>query len=240
MGQVINFAAALDARRAAAKVAAVESAIQQRANDRRNALRQAALEAGAGIAGEIVADALANIAETEESRARASQFLPAYCDPENERRGSKHEATRNLDITEIAKRIRADIKALQLDKAYKISVTVQRYSGGQSLDIRVKAVPPGFRYYSEAAAAWCKQFPESVHRMPMAWQDAQSPELLELLAKLGAIHSSYNRSNTDAMSDYFDVRYYGDAGLDWRLADALKKSDVAAARDDYWHEASAR
>lgn len=240
MGQVIDFAATIDARRAAAQIAAVEAAIKQRADVRREELRAAAREAGAGLAGEIVADALANIAETEEERARASRFMPAYCDPENERRGSKHEATRSLDITEIAKRIRADIKALALDPAYKFSVKISRYSGGQSLDVRVQAVPAGFRYYSEAAAAWCKQFPNSEHRMPMAWREAQSDELRDLMAKLGAIHASYNRSNTDSMSDYFDVRYYGDVSLDWRISDTLKKADVAAARDDYWHKDSAR
>lgn len=240
MGQVINFAAVLDARRASATVAAVQAQLEKRAADRRAQLRQAASEAGAGLAGEIIADAMANMAEAEEARARETRFMPAYCDPENERRGSKHEATRNLDITEIAKRIRADIKALQLDKAYKFSVTVQRYSGGQSLDIRVKSVPPGFHYYTDKAASWCKQFPQSVHRMPLTWQDAQSPELSDLIGKLGAIHASYNRDNSDGMSDYFDVRFYGDASLDWQLADSLKKADVEAARADYWHEDSAR
>ena len=240
MGELINFAAVLDARRAAAKVTAVQEAIEKRSTERRTLLRQSAIDAGAGLAGEIIAEALANIEDEQDARDRQTRFMPAYCDPENERRGSKHEATRNLDITEIAKRMRADIKALQLDKAYKFSVTVQRFSGGQSLDIKVKAVPPGFCYYSEKAASWCKQFPDSVHRMPMAWQDAQSPELSELIGKLGAIHASYNRDNSDSMSDYFDVRFYGDASIDWQLADSLKKADIAAARDDYWHPDSAR
>lgn len=168
----------------------------------------------------------------------APKFMPAYCDPENERRGAKHDATRHLSRAEIAKRMRADIKALALPKGFKVSVRTSEYSGGGSIDIRVTAAPAGFRYYSEAAASWHKQFPGREHRMPMAWRDAQSDELRALLDKLGAIHGSYNRDNSDSMTDYFDVRYYGGAEIDWQLARDLQRADVAASPGTYWHESA--
>lgn len=171
MADVINFSAWLDTKRAdAARDAAARADAERLASQTATIVKR--VETAYGH--EIGATARAMIADavTKNAEAQKPSYLPAYCDPSNERRGAKHDATRSLDVAEIAKRMRADIKALALGDGFKVAVTIKRYSGGQSIDIRVRDVPPGFRYYAEKAASWCKQFPGKEHRMPMQWRDA--------------------------------------------------------------------
>lgn len=237
MTNVISFAGWRNAKRAQAEQAKI---------DEDRAARLAFKTAGvinqveAAYGHPIPATAKAMIAEKVQriEAANAPKFMPAYCDPSNETRGAKYDATRDLSRVEIAKRMRADIKALQLPQGFKVSVRTESYSGGGSIDIRVTAVPAGFRYYSDAAASWCKQFPAREHRMPMAWDEALSADWRELRAKLRAIHGAYNRDNSDAMTDYFDTRYYGDVDIEWQLARDLRAADVAASPGTYWHESA--
>ena len=237
MTNVISFAGWRNAKRAQAEQAKID---EDRAARLASTTARVIDRVEAAYGHPIPETAKAMVAEKVEALANlaAPQFVPAYCDPANETRGAKYDATRNLSRVEIAKRMRADIKALQLEPGYKVSVRTQSYSGGGSIDIRVTAVPPGFRYYTDAAASWCKQFPGRDHRMPMAWEEALSPEWRELRAKLRAIHGAYNRDNSDAMTDYFDTRYYGDVDIEWQLARDLRAADVTASPGNYWHESA--
>lgn len=59
--------------------------------------------------------------------------------------GSLYQQTRDLDITEIAKRVRADLKAAVTERRippYPYSVQIRRFAGGQSMDITIKARQP--------------------------------------------------------------------------------------------------
>jgi hypothetical protein len=62
--------------------------------------------------------------------------------------GKKYEA--GLDVTEIAKRMRADIKQAiadgEIPEGVKARVRTPRFAGGQSIDIRVTSIP--FMVYS--------------------------------------------------------------------------------------------
>jgi hypothetical protein len=157
--------------------------------------------------------------------------LPAYCDPENERVGVKHAATRNLSLTDIAKRMRADIKAAfaskQLPDGLKVSVRTKYYSGGGSIDIDVTAFPTGFVIYNPD---WLRHEHETRN---VGWMhfhgETFSPEWSMVKATLKAIHGAYNRNNSDAMSDYFDVRYYGDVGIHWQISHDIRKNEQARA-----------
>jgi len=227
---VISFAAFKNDRRAAAETAKREEAKAARIEKE----RQEIADSLGGTAGaHIIADVLTDLKAKEQE----TKYVPAYCDPSNEVRGAKYEATRNLDITEIAKRMRADIKALNLRPGFKVAVRTQRYSGGQSIDIRVTALPDDFRVYSEARASWDKQFPNS-YRPPLSVADQHSPEYNEVKAKLEAIHNAYNRDNSDSMTDYFDTRYYGSVNFEgtWERG----KAEVEASPGTYWHPDSAR
>lgn len=235
MSNVIDFAAAINARRTNSAILARETAAAARAEQERADI---ANKLGGTIGAQIIADVVMDL-KAKDKEAGAPKFMPSYCDPENEVRGAKHEATKSLDITEIAKRMRADIKALNLAKGFKFAVRTQRYSGGQSIDISITAVPEDFRTMSEKAATWCKQFPNAEHRMPLSATDQHSEAYNELMGKLNRIHAAYNRDNSDSMVDYFDRRYYGSVGLDWRISHDLRKAEIADARDDYWADGCA-
>lgn len=150
-----------------------------------------------------------------------TQNIPAYCDPNNEVRGEKYETTQRLDIKEIAKLIRADIKAAQksgeLPTGLKTSVRIDRYAGGQSLDIRVTDLG-GIPLYSEIGAKNIKETGSVAgedHRTP--YHETIAPEAKKILETLKTIQGSYNRDNSDVMTDYFDVRFYGRVEVDYDL-----------------------
>tara|TARA_B100000749_G_C18424901_1_gene465155 strand:+ start:176 stop:889 length:714 start_codon:yes stop_codon:yes gene_type:complete len=231
--QIIDFGATLDARRSAQTKASAEQARAEAQEKRKSDLAE---RLGGSIAAHIVAEVVTDVEQRQIEQARADRFVPAYCDPENEKRGTKHDATRNLDISEIAKRMRADIKALQLGSGIKTSVRIQRYSGGQSIDIRITALPSGFAILSDQAASWRKQFPQRAHDCPGSLTDQRSAEFHSLMTRLERIHGAYNRDNSDSMTDYFDVRYYGSVSLDWQLRRDLEAAQVDANPGTYWAE----
>ncbi len=105
-----------------------------------------------------------------------SEVDPAY--------GMKFE--RGLDITEIAKRVRADIKAAIKTgtlPAMKASVTVSRYAGGQSLNVKIKDCPAMVGKLLNTKIASIKHGRLDV--------------------------DEYNFDKSDTQSDYFHVNFYG-------------------------------
>ena len=234
---IIDFTQVLNQRRAderKAADAAAAKAAQER--DRADLIDRL----GGSIAAQIVADVVTDVQQREREAAKAGKFMPAYCDPENEVRGAKHDATRNLDIAEIAKRMRADIKALNLPTGTKTSVRIQRYSGGQSIDLRITGLPEGFQLLSDKHASWRKQFPNQEHRFPGGVEDQRSEAYHQLKQQLERVHGAYNRDNSDGMTDYFDRRYYGSVELDWQLRRTLEAAQIEANPGTYWADDAAR
>jgi hypothetical protein len=124
-------------------------------------------------------------------------------------RGSKFEQSRN--IKDIAKDVRRDIKAAVKAGALrdgKFSVTIDRFSMGQSLDVRVKAVP-GMVVVN----------PERVRRGPghPGTEYLHTPEAMEMLSTLTGIVNQYHRDGSDIQSDYFDVNFYHSEKFDWEM-----------------------
>jgi len=101
--------------------------------------------------------------------------------------GSKYEATKDLDITEIAKLVRKDIKNLFSNfPSVKISVRVERYSMGQSL--HVKADNTGLVERSTEARA--------------------------VEANMKTLVNQYNFDDSDHMSDYYHVRFHSNVRVE--------------------------
>lgn len=235
MTNVVCFAAYRDNRRAEAEI---KAAAARAADMLAKEIDQLADKLGGDFVAECLASALVQAAEAE----KPVKYVPAYCDPHNETRGAKYEATRSLSLAEISARIRADIKEAQkagrIDARAKISVRTRTYTGGGAIDVRVTALPPGFRVLSDKYASWRKQFGDA--NPPMSWDECQSDESRALVKALQEIHGAYNRDNSDSMVDYFDTRYYGDAAIDWQARRELEAADIAASPGDYWHESAGR
>jgi len=92
--------------------------------------------------------------------------------------GSRYEETRTLDIREIAKLVRAEVKAAFPDK--KTSIRIERYAGGQSLHVRMIDCDPAF----------------------------VSAEGRSARTELNRIAQQYNFDFSDVEQDYFHVRFF--------------------------------
>jgi len=133
--------------------------------------------------------------------------------------GNKYD--KDLDTAEIAKRVRMDIKAAiasgDLPKGLKASVRMDRFAGGSSIDIRVTQVPQGFTLANPERIQWDLEHPyaSSTKVLPL-----YTAEAMALLLKLKALLDAYNYDGSDIMTDYFNVRFYGDVRFDHDLAQA--------------------
>jgi hypothetical protein len=125
------------------------------------------------------------------------RFVPAYCDPDNVVTGEHYTPGRYVDVRDIAKEIRQAIKAEHPE--VKVSVRIERFAGGQAINIRIKEVArEGFELW-ERRCRWG-------NGTDMDW--FHTPAAKELQEQLTALGNRWNRQNIDTMSDYFDVRYY--------------------------------
>lgn len=108
------------------------------------------------------------------------------------------EQLRSLDITTIAKLVRADIAAAVKSgklPAFKCSVKTKRYSGGQSLTVEVTAVPSGY------------EIANGEHVLSRKGRRYTEKALADLCT-LQAITDAYNWDDSDMMSDHVDVNFF--------------------------------
>lgn len=148
---------------------------------------------------------------------------------------------KGLSLAEIAKRMRQDIKQAKteglLPLKWKYSVRTDTYSGGGSICINVQ----------ECADAWISQDDtKCTHDIycnderhykgcPAAKHLTDEAEAAGITLK--RIHGAYNHDGSDAMTDHFDVNYYGSVGFDdsWvaesRVAEKARLDAKKTARE---------
>ena len=125
---------------------------------------------------------------------------------------------RHMDITDIAKAIRKDLKK-EFGKSMKFSVRTSRYTGGQSLTVTIKKAD--IKYFKTI-----EQF-EQEHLFEKLDNPSLYESLLEqfkrhdynaikdeVLKKIDLIANNYNYDNSVSQVDYFDVNYYCFVGGD--------------------------
>lgn len=137
--------------------------------------------------------------------------------------GRKYE--RDFDITEIAKRVRKDIKAAVkiggLPKGLKASVRTSRYSGGRSLRVAI-TVAPGVTINNPERVEFDRDNPHSHTAIPILSTRAQVT-----VDTIEAIVAAYNYDGSDIQTDYFNVNFYGSVGWDHDLQAADKARVLA-------------
>ena len=121
---------------------------------------------------------------------------------------------KRLDVIEIAKLIKKDVK--RYFPQIKVSVQTRRYTGGRSIDIKITQLP--FNPYKEEFIKnydnWNSYSLEKYgNRGDVQYRYTQ--EYLNLKQGVRNIMDSYNYDNSDTMTDYFDVNFYGDVTLDY-------------------------
>ena len=163
---------------------------------------------------------------------KPNPYTPAYCDPNNEFRGTKYDATRDLPLTEVCKRIRQDIKdAIAGGRLPKVKVSVRKQDY-RAVSLIVKEVPDAFRFYSPKYLKWAREYPfEDKHGYGPdypGWCDPRSEQYHHVIDTLTEIVQAYNRDNSDSMVDYFDVRFYTTIQFCWELEHRRKEEEIAA------------
>ena len=132
---------------------------------------------------------------------------------------------RRLDIAEIAKLVRWDIKDAikkrELPQA-KYAVRISRFSGGCSLDVRVSELPDGFPLLNAERVQLEISDPHTIHSTPR-----YTPEGTAMLKKLESIVGAYNYDRSHSQTDYFDVNFYSHVKVDWEFEAKIKKALVA-------------
>ena len=137
--------------------------------------------------------------------------------------GSKY--SRDLDVKDIAKLVRADIKAAikagKLPKGIKCSVTIDRYSMGQSLRVNVQACP-GI-VLSTARIAFEMTNPHAY--CDIGRFSAHGTRVLDAIT---AIVEAYNYDNSDTITDYHCNNFHTSVEFSNALEN-MQRSEMATA-----------
>lgn len=133
--------------------------------------------------------------------------------------GDKYADTRDLRLADIAKLIRAEVKlSRRLAKmtatpgavkvadpigdapaAIKASVRTKHFAGGGSIDVRLSGIPAEWGWTEVPDDCYIDQRPRKV----------ATPALKAFARAIKQVMDSYNYDGSDTMSDYSDVRFYG-------------------------------
>ncbi len=123
---------------------------------------------------------------------------------------------------QIRKDIKDAVKAGTLPKA-NYRVTCKNFSGGCSVDVEVQDLPGAWvERYSETAAPTFGFVREG--------QKVLSVEASRVRSEVSKIHGAYNYDGSDAMTDYYDVNYYGiveiesEWSAEWRAREKARKA----------------
>jgi hypothetical protein len=154
----------------------------------------------------------ATISERDTTMTTATKPANTNRDPYAVAYGAKYK--KDLDVTDVAKLVRADIKALvksgELPKA-KYSVRCDRYSMGRSLDVVVLNVP--FPLLNEARVLHDLREPNRYMRNDELPRNSEAARAL--LAKVEEVVGAYNFDGSDMQSDYYHVNFASDVKLSW-------------------------
>lgn len=119
-------------------------------------------------------------------------------------------------VKEIAKlfrdEVKSEIKAGKLPKGLKLSVRIDRFAGGSSIDVKIKAVP-GLIHNVEMLRA-------QVTGAPPPEVSRYTPQARAVVTRLEALLNEYNWQHMDPMTDYWNVKFYGNVEWDYDLETA--------------------
>lgn len=152
--------------------------------------------------------------------------------------GVAYRATERLDVTEIAKRIRVGLRNAQelggLPAEMTWTVQVSRGSMCRAIDVRLSGMPDSWTYLEPGLE------PDYCAHPAVPHHGGHTDAANSALKIAEEIHAAYNFNDSDSMTDYFHVNYYGqvkitdEAGQWWdgqtRYVRAAQASAAAARK----------
>ena len=147
------------------------------------------------------------------------ELVEGFIHEHNGNSGNKYD--RNLDIKTIAKLVRTELAIeYPTTKGWKFSVKIERYAGGQSMNIFILSVPSDVFVYD--ALTYEAHF-NTMNGEGGAWDAMRhTNQWKEIFASIEAIQNQYNYDNSDSQTDYFDVNFYGHVSLDSEIISYYK------------------
>lgn len=115
--------------------------------------------------------------------------------------GAKYEETKELDVVDIAKLIRKDLK--NEFRNIKFSVRTDKYIGGRSIDVVIKKCP--FNAINPN------------YEQNVAGSQLYNLEGLGLIQDVQNILARYNYDKSQTQFDHYDVNFYSDVTFDFQL-----------------------
>ena len=150
--------------------------------------------------------------KTTQKQADEQKYTPEYT-----KTGNKE--YKHADVKDIAKELRKQYKAMFPD--IKISVTINRFAGGESIDAKVKEIPKKYllswdeikqyiqtsnNYDVEAMPYFKKKYDDDICHIAFI-QD-------EIYEQLQDIHSMYKYAENECYTDYYYTNYFGNCNVD--------------------------
>ncbi len=127
--------------------------------------------------------------------------------------GNNYELTRNMDIKELSKLVKKEL-SIEFPE-WKFSVKIERFAGGQSMNVYIVDMPYN-PFSEEADAAYKADKHPDLHTNQRV--ELYNPKYLADSKKINKIIKQYNYDDSDSQTDYFDVRYYSHL----KLEDSIK------------------
>ncbi len=146
--------------------------------------------------------------------------------------GNKYDS--KLSTTDIAKRVRAEIKAAtalpesdpwRLPKGLKVSVRSRYFAGGSSISSAVTAFPSAL--LNPACVLHTVLFKHERYTFERYTKDGS-----RVLAVLKGMLDAYNFDGSDLQSDYFNVNFYGSVDVDGKCETLARESLLASLPPD--------
>ena len=139
--------------------------------------------------------------------------------------GTKYAATKDMDIKDIAKLIRADIKASikagQIPDG-KYAVKISRYSMGQSLDVSISDVDIQIYNVEKIYAEDRRENTDGLY--------IYSEEGRAILSAVQGIIDSYNFDKSKMIEDYHHQKFYGHVTYDSCFTNYKREAVIAEMR----------
>ena len=151
-----------------------------------------------------------------------------------ESNGSKYEITKDLDITDLSKMIKSELKEKYPD--CKFNIKCERFSMGQSINVSI--VDINFNPFTKEALENIKNNVDIIN-----YNNAEkyNEKYVSFIYDVKKITEQYNYDNSDSVTDYSDVRYYTNVHFDCENYLINHHPDYEPTkkikdRRDYWNE----
>lgn len=129
---------------------------------------------------------------------------PRFNYTQNAFEGGKYKETQNLDITDIAKLLRTELK--EKLPGFKFSLRCEKYAGGCSLNVLITGIPESFDPFNPMWRIGNDR--DEMNGLRREFYKELNADGEAIIKTVEDICNQYNYDDCDSMTDYFNVSFY--------------------------------